>query len=62
MWKSLMNLRSTLRDRRGVTALEYGVIAALILVVIIGAVTIVGNELNETFSSIGSSLTAANAR
>lgn len=57
-----MNLRSTLRDRRGVTALEYGVIAALILVVIIGAVTIVGNELNETFSSIGSSLTAANAR
>jgi pilus assembly protein Flp/PilA len=33
-------------DTRGVTAIEYGFIAALIAVVIIGAVTAVGDNLN----------------
>ncbi len=35
-------------DRRAVTALEYGLIAALISVVIIGAVTTIGTHLNNT--------------
>ncbi len=48
-------------DRRGVTALEYGLIAAVIGgVVIVGANT-VGNGLTNTFSHIGNTLTNANS-
>ena len=39
-------------DRRAVTALEYGLIAALIAVVIITAVTSVGTNLSATFGTI----------
>lgn len=41
-------------DKRAVTALEYGLIAALIAVVIIGAVTTLGTNLSTVFSTIGS--------
>lgn len=44
------------KNESGATAIEYGLIAALISVVIIVAVTQVGGYLNNTFSSIGSSL------
>ncbi len=47
-------------DESGATAIEYGLIAALISVVIILAVTFVGGQLNTTFSKIGSSLSSAN--
>ena len=40
------------RDESGATAIEYGLIAALIAVVIIGAVTAVGTSLNTTFTSV----------
>lgn len=40
------------RDNSGATAIEYGLIAALIAVVIIGAVQLVGSNLNTTFSTI----------
>ena len=43
-------------DRRAVTALEYGLIAALIAVVIIGAVTTVGKNLTGTFNTIGAKI------
>jgi pilus assembly protein Flp/PilA len=39
-------------DKRGVTAMEYGLIAALIAVAIIGAVSTVGTNLTTTFNSI----------
>lgn len=45
-----------LKDEEGVTALEYGLIAALIAVVIIVAVSLVGNELSSTFSYVGGEL------
>ncbi|TCW85483.1 Flp family type IVb pilin [Burkholderia sp. SRS-46] len=49
--------RSTfLRDDSGVTAIEYGLIAALIAVVIIGAVQIVGQDLNGVFTTVGNEL------
>jgi pilus assembly protein Flp/PilA len=41
-----------LRDESGATAIEYGLIAALIAVVIIGAVQLVGTNLSTTFSTI----------
>jgi len=43
-------------DEQGVTAIEYGLIAALIAVVIIGAVTLVGTDLNAVFTTIGNDL------
>ena len=49
----LLALRS---DRRGVTALEYGLIAAAIIVAISSTVFSLGGSLNSTFASITSSL------
>jgi pilus assembly protein Flp/PilA len=43
-------------DKRGVTAMEYGLIASLVAVVIIGAVTLVGTNLNLVFAGISSKL------
>ena len=45
-----------LKDNSGVTAIEYGLIAALIAVVIIATVTSVGTKLNTTFNSVSTSL------
>jgi pilus assembly protein Flp/PilA len=47
---------SVLRDENGATAIEYGLIAALIAVVIIGAVTAVGTQLSATFTSVSNAL------
>jgi pilus assembly protein Flp/PilA len=44
------------RDESGATAIEYGLIAALIAVVIIGAVTAVGTKLSTTFTTVSTSL------
>ena len=45
-----------LRDESGATAIEYGLIAALIAVVIITAVTTVGTNLTTTFSTVATPL------
>ena len=42
--------------KRGVTAMEYGLIAALIAVVIIGTVTTIGTSLNAKFTEISTAL------
>jgi pilus assembly protein Flp/PilA len=52
-------LSNLLRDDSGATAIEYGLIAALISVVIIAAVTLVGSNLSGVFASIASSLSTA---
>ncbi len=45
-----------LRDESGATAIEYGLIAGLISVVIISAVTRVGTKISADFSKISSNL------
>jgi pilus assembly protein Flp/PilA len=45
-------IQNFLRDDSGATAIEYGLIAALIAVVIIGAITAVGTNLSTTFSTV----------
>jgi pilus assembly protein Flp/PilA len=45
-----------IKDQAGVTAIEYGLIAALIAVVIITAVTAVGTKLSATFTAISTAL------
>jgi pilus assembly protein Flp/PilA len=44
------------RDESGATAIEYGLIAALIAVVIITALTTLGTTLNTKFQSIATTL------
>lgn len=48
--------RKLRKDENGATAIEYGLIAGLISVVIITAVTLVGSELANVFDYIGSEL------
>ena len=47
------------KDESGATAIEYGLIAALIAVVIIGAVQLLGTDLTNTFTSVSNGLTGA---
>jgi pilus assembly protein Flp/PilA len=57
LWK---NIQQFLRDEEGVTAIEYALIAALIAIVIIVGVRFVGEEVNETFTTIGNELNGVN--
>ncbi|HXH53048.1 MAG TPA: Flp family type IVb pilin [Sphingomicrobium sp.] len=45
-----------IRNEKGATAIEYGLIAALIAVAAIGAMTSVGSQLNTTFTNVSTSL------
>ena len=45
-----------LKTESGATAIEYGLIAGLVSVVIIGAVTVVGTDLTAIFTSITDAL------
>ena len=44
------------KDESGATAIEYGLIAALIAVVIIGALQLIGTNLNAEFSTVATKL------
>ncbi len=44
------------KEEDGATAIEYGLIAALISVVIIGAVTALGSSLNAVFTEVDAAL------
>ena len=46
----------TVTDEKGVTAIEYGLIAALVAVAIITAVALVGTNLSTTFNGIATKL------
>jgi pilus assembly protein Flp/PilA len=46
-------------DRRGVTAMEYGIIAGLLALVIVAGLTTAGPQLGNIFTKIGTDLTTA---
>jgi pilus assembly protein Flp/PilA len=50
------------KDESGATAIEYGLIAALIGVAIIVAATALGSQLSGTFTTISSKLSGATAK
>jgi pilus assembly protein Flp/PilA len=50
-----------MNDESGATAIEYGLIVALIAVVIITAVTTVGTNLNTNFTTVGTKLAGGGA-
>ena len=49
-------LNKFLKDENGATAIEYGLIAALISVVIVGGVTLIGTNLSTMFTSVAGSV------
>ncbi|MDG6079803.1 Flp family type IVb pilin [Erythrobacter litoralis] len=55
-------LKQLRRNEEGATAIEYGLIAALIAVAAITAMQGLGEELDTTFSGVDTSLTEANAK
>ena len=55
-------INKLLRDEQGATAIEYGMIAALIAVAAITAMQTLGNELNTTFSTVSTKMADGNAK
>ncbi len=49
-------LKKLAGEKRGATAIEYGLIAALIAVAAIGAMSSIGTKLQNTFSNVASNL------
>jgi len=52
--------KNMIRDEEGATAIEYGLIAALIAVAAITAMQALGNELSTTFNTVKTELAASN--
>ena len=50
-----------MKDESGATAIEYGLIAALISVALITGATALGSALNTQFTGLGTKMTTANA-
>ena len=55
----LSHIKSFVANDDGATAIEYGLIAGLIAVAIVTAVTAVGTNLNTMFGKVNTSLTPA---
>ena len=55
-FRTMSFLTRFLRDEEGATAIEYGLIAALVSVVIIGALTLLGGNLEATFNRIAENI------
>jgi pilus assembly protein Flp/PilA len=55
----MSTIRKFLKDESGATAIEYGLIAALVSVAIIGALSLLGDELNTTFRAVATNLQEA---
>jgi pilus assembly protein Flp/PilA len=54
--KIMLKFLKLIKNEKGATAIEYGLIAALIAVAAIGAMTSVGSKLTETFTNVSSAL------
>ena len=52
----MVKLLKLVKNEDGATAIEYGLIAALIAVAAIGAMQGIGNKLNSTFNNVSNSL------
>ena len=55
--KIMLKFLKLIKNEKGATAIEYGLIAALIAVAAIGAMTSVGSKLGETFNNVSDALT-----
>lgn len=55
----LTQLKRFKKDENGVTAIEYGLIAALVAVAIVGATRALGTQLSATFNAVSAAMQAA---
>jgi pilus assembly protein Flp/PilA len=55
----MSTIRKFLKDESGATAIEYGLIAALVSVAIIAMLSLLGNNLANTFQTVADNLGAA---
>jgi pilus assembly protein Flp/PilA len=56
----MMKIRKLIRESKGATAIEYGLIAALIAVAAITAMSTLGQNLNQTFTNVSEGLEGNN--
>jgi pilus assembly protein Flp/PilA len=54
----MLKIRKFFKSDAGATAIEYGLIAALIAVVIIAALQLTGNSLKKVFNNVGGTLSS----
>ena len=57
----ITTLNRFVKDENGATAIEYGLIAALVSVAAIGALTALGTNLSNLFNTVSSSVTTASS-
>ncbi len=57
----ITTLARFVKDENGATAIEYGLIAALVSVAAIGALTALGTNLSNLFNTVSSSVTSASS-
>jgi pilus assembly protein Flp/PilA len=56
MLKTIVKIQNRIADERGATAVEYGLMVALIAIVIIAAVTLLGQNISELFDTAATSI------
>ena len=54
----LRNIIAFIRDEEGATAVEYGLLAALIAAVIVAAVSALGTTLSDAFTKVSNSISS----
>jgi len=54
--KGEANMMKFIKDESGATAIEYGLLAALISIAALAAMKVVGTKLSTTFSTVGASM------
>jgi pilus assembly protein Flp/PilA len=54
----MFKFRKLIKDEQGATAIEYGLIAALIAVAAITAMSGLGNQLGNTFNNVSNAMSA----
>jgi len=59
--RPMRRIRKFFKSDLGATAIEYGLIAALIAVVIIAALQLTGNSLKQVFNNVSSNLSSASS-
>ncbi len=52
----MQTIRNFIKNNKAATAIEYGLIAALIAVAAIGAMTSLGGKLGNTFNNVGNNI------
>ena len=57
--KNMNAIKRLLKDESGPTAVEYAVMVALIIVVAIGAITLLGEKTSSTFNNAATALTGS---